>query len=362
MKRLGPVLAQLPCVNIRRLDFTENNGYMDVRPSQLQVLQALERIPTLRHLQIKLALDKTNVCQQWMRVLESLPHLVSLSLSSELIEVEVIQKILQLCIGYERLELVISSEDVDDQEYQDTRVATERMPEMRLRELSFDSDNTYSEKNSYGEGGLETLGIDDHVGNRIVQSIAQYHHQSLRRLNFLSFGILHSTLSGLMTQLPNLRTLEARLDAVLEDDINSIPIDNDWVCVGLRSLQLEVNTRCFRGGMDSSEWKRSIDKRGLDYVFSKTVKMKSLQGLSIGCRQRELYLMKAGYLTQLGGLKQLEAFGIVSIRSKMSGRNEALWMANNWPKLVQVYSSREASEIVERTLLEERPLVEIVYW
>jgi hypothetical protein len=57
MKRIGPILAQLPCANMQRLDFTENNGYAGVRPDQLQVLQVLERIPSLRHLQIKLALD-----------------------------------------------------------------------------------------------------------------------------------------------------------------------------------------------------------------------------------------------------------------------------------------------------------------
>ena len=326
----------------------------------------------------------------------------SLSVTSERFEGKIIQKILQLGIGYERLEIIISSEKKkyykeDEKEYPETRAAIERMPEMRVRELSFDSYIAFYEINilhpllercpriekldvwtcrwstlrqlskilkekklprlrhlnvkntplsrwyipdllSYDEGGLETLEIDAHVGNRIVQSLAQHHHQSLSRLNlyhrYSDVGIGYPTLSGLMTRLPNLQAFEATTLPVYKSEIITIPFDKEWTCVGLRSLRLRISTLYFDGAMSSSEWEGSMQKRYLDYVFSRTAKLKSLQDLGIGCRQRELYLMQSGYLTQLEDLKQLEVFDLASTSPDEFGRNEALWMANNWPRLV----------------------------
>jgi len=64
MERIRPLLAQLPCTNLQSLDFAEAYGYTPICGDQLQVLQVLERIPTLRHLQISLALSDDNVFQQ----------------------------------------------------------------------------------------------------------------------------------------------------------------------------------------------------------------------------------------------------------------------------------------------------------
>ncbi|KAK3823137.1 MAG: hypothetical protein J3Q66DRAFT_330938 [Benniella sp.] len=413
MRQMGPILALQSCTNLQRLDFKDHDG------DQLQVLQVLGKISTLRHLQITLVLEDDNICQQWIRVLEALPRLESLILKSgQLADGKFIQKMLQLCIGYKRLAFTFIDEETyarNEQDYQDTRAAIERMPDMQPRELSLNSRCEHYETNifqplldrcpriekltlcstltlqhlskalkekrlaqlrhlavrtyakqsclaellSYDEGGLESFEVATRIGKQVAQSLIQYHHQSLRRLRFGQTGILLSALSEVMTALPNLRSLEATVLPLYEGDITNIPLDKHWVCLGLRVLRLKVETRYYHGTVGSTEWVGSMHKRGIDYVFSETAKMKSLQDLSIGCRQKGLYLMQSGYLTQLGDLKQLEVFDLASTPPEEFGRDEALWMASNWPRLIRV-QSHGASEIFRQTLLEERPLLEIV--
>ncbi|KAF9364081.1 hypothetical protein BGX34_002583 [Mortierella sp. NVP85] len=411
MRQMGPILALQSCTNLQRLDFKDSGG------DQLQVLQVLGKISTLRHLQIGLFLEDDNICQQWIRVLEALPRLESLILTSgQLVDGKFIQKMLQLCIGYKRLAFTFTDEETsvrNEQDYQDTRAAIERMPNMQLRELSLNSRCDHYEMNifqplldrcpriekltlcsmltlqhlskalkekrlpqlrhlavktyakqsclaellSYDEGGLESFEVATRIGKQVAQSLIQYHHQSLRRLRFGQTGILLSALSEVMTALPNLQSLEATVLPLYEGDITNILLDKHWVCVGLKSLRLKVDTRYYHGAVGSTEWEGSMHKRGIDYVFSETSKMKSLQDLSIGCRQRGLYLIQSGYLTQLGDLKQLEVFDLTGSPSEEFGRDEALWMANNWPRLVQVRRHGTLG-IFKQTLLEKRPQVE----
>ncbi|KAK3823136.1 MAG: hypothetical protein J3Q66DRAFT_437549 [Benniella sp.] len=425
MKRIGPILEPLSCTSLQRLDFMKYEYYLDTHRDQLQVLQALERISTLQHLQITLSLDRDDVCQQWIRVLEALPHLESLSLRSEkLVDGKVIQEILRLCIGYERLAFFIADEETyakggSGRAYQDTRAAIERMPEMQLRELSFNSRCGYYETNifqplldrcprmekltmwtyhmptsqqlfkalkqtrfpqlrhlavrtcvnqsylaeilSYDESGLERFEADTKLDEPVAHLLIQYHHRSLRTMHFGHPGISLSALAELMAELPNLQSLEAKILPLYGSYVDDLPLDKHWACAELRSLRLRLDTQIFHGEVGSPEWNGSIDKRGLDYVFSETAKMNSLRDLRIGCDQRDLYLKRHGYLTQLGGLRQLRFFDLASTPPEEFGKSEALWMADNWPRLVQV-CRHGASEIFSRTLLKKRPTVEIVYW
>jgi len=425
MKRVRLVLGQQPYRSLTTLDFLQEEAFTDIRRAQIQVLRMLENISTLQCLHIKLALDRDNVYQQWIRVLEALPHLGSLSLKSvRFVSSKAFQKILQLCIGYKRLAFTISGEksqakEDSEQEYQDTKATIERMPEMHLQELSFNSHMGLYEGNvlqpllgrcprmekldiawlyhvptvqhlskalkekklpllrhltmggiftqniqshlaellSYIERGMEILEVDA-LGTSMIQSLTQYHHHSLRRLDFGYTGILLWKFSDLMASLSSLRSVTVKVNVEERNGTNDIPLDTHWECVELRSLRLRLETWNLGIVMGSPEWERSMHKRGLDHVFSEVAELGGLRDLKIGWDQKDLYLMKSGYLTQLEGLKQLEVFDLASAPPEEFGRNEALWMANNLPRLAQVFT-HGASEVFKRSLLEKRPQVEI---
>ncbi|KAF9364083.1 hypothetical protein BGX34_002585, partial [Mortierella sp. NVP85] len=145
MKRVIPLLVPLSCTNLQRLDFVDYTVKVDsdVCRDHLHVLPVLGRISTLRHLQIPLALSDDNVCQQWIRVLEALPHLESLGLKcEELVKGWVIPRVLHLCRGLQCLSVRFMEyrhpiQEKDWREYWDVKATIETMPEMQLRELSF---------------------------------------------------------------------------------------------------------------------------------------------------------------------------------------------------------------------------------
>ncbi|KAF9364073.1 hypothetical protein BGX34_002575 [Mortierella sp. NVP85] len=419
MTQAGSVFAQAPCTNLQRLEFKDEE-FRSIRSAQLRVLRILEKMSTLRHLQIKLALNGDRICQQWIRALEALHHLESLSLTSVFMDGKIFQKILPLCTRYKRLALYISKEEVhlqkvNKQEYLDAKAAIERIPEMQLRELSFHSYlqlydenilrplldrcpkmekldvksdeylspllNAIKEKRlpklrhftmaelwsksvedsiallSYVESGVESFEVDT-LNRSIIQSLIKYHHQSLRTLAFRnSTELLFWEFSDLLASLPNLQSVRAGVCVREGDGTNDAPLKH-WECGELRSLRLVMESWTFRCVMGSPEWEGSMHKRCLNHLFSEVAKLKGLRELRIGY-QRELYLMKSGYLTRLADLKQLEVFDLARTPPVVFGKDEALWMADNWPRLTQVYS-HGASEDFRRTLLEKQPQIEII--
>jgi len=137
------VREQLAFLRLQRLEFEESPD--GIIRKQMRVLSVLERIPTLQHLKISLSLDYSTIHQQWIRTLEALTCLESLTLTCHrVMDGMVLQKVLLACRRLRYLSLTLKGykselEEEDRQEYEDARAAIRRMPQMRLCELTFGS-------------------------------------------------------------------------------------------------------------------------------------------------------------------------------------------------------------------------------
>jgi len=126
-----------------------------------------------------------------------------------------------------------------------------------------------------------------------------------------------------MIGLPCLLTVRAGIDE--QRDLHDIlPLDKDWKCVGLRSLRL--NLRNVHG---------SIENGCMGYVFLQIGKLRSLEELGLES-ELDMYRKKHGYLEQLAGLKQIKILDLSNTNRKELGDQEAFWISENWPKLLQV--------------------------
>ncbi|KAF9348487.1 hypothetical protein BGX34_002457 [Mortierella sp. NVP85] len=415
------VLEQLAFLRLQRLEFNKLSG--GTSQKEIQVLHVLERIPTLQHLQISLTLDCNTMSQQWARTMEALPCMESLTLTCHrLVSGIVFQNVLQSCRGLQRLalELMEDGNELERQEYKDVRAAIERMPEMHFCELILDSDreavfeNIFRpllercprmEKLCLGKmcngptlthlaktlhenklPKLRYLALTDDSGDQvekvlgevlsyiacgldgfipggydcsvIAPPLIQYHARSLTRLDMLDSPMSLWTFSDLMAGLPCLRTVRAIISEDLQDDDDILPLDKDWKCLGLRSLQLELEISVSCYSIDDDEWEGSTEKGYLDHVFSQVAKLESLGELCLGCGL-DMFCKKFGYLKQLAGLKQLKVLDLSKAAHSNFGKQHALWMAMNWPKLLQV-RGQDLPVMFKRTLLKRRPLVEFV--
>jgi hypothetical protein len=428
MTQAGSVFAQVPCTSLQRLDFMQSEGHKDVRRSQLPVLRLLEKMPTLRHLQIVLALDHDNTYRYWIRALEAMPHLESLGLKCDaLVNGKVVQQVLSLCTGLKGLSLRLWGSPIfvqkkDLQEYRQAQEMVETMSDMQLLELSLDTNLKICQENIfhpllercsrlekldlesiyYGHneptfqhlvktlkenklprlrhltmGGLyddrETVLVEvlSHVacgfeslifrgkdGNLVVQPLIQFHSRSLARLDFHT-AISFLSLLKLMTGLPCLRTITApEIDGKPYHSADVSLLDMQWECLDLRCLRLNLGEWRYYAATSREGWMHSVEKGVLDYLLSEVAKLTSLQELSIGSGQLS-FCMGMGYLEQLAGLKQLEILDLTNTQDEDLGGYEAQWMAENWPRLLQVHQQHPSTSFKE-TLLKKRPEVEFV--
>ena len=388
--RVLPVLEKMSTLQHLRisLELDRDNIYQ-------QWIRTLEALPHLKSLILK--------CQQFLRG-------------------KVILDFLQKCHRLERLSLYLSgvvdyNEEEDRQEYRDAKAEMKRMPEMRLCELSLCSGIQLIEENIIqpllercprierleldggttqptlqhlskmlkenklpmlrhlvagglyeyhlqvafaevlSQCGLESITFWNYPSELVVQSLVKYHYRSLTKLSIHLMEISTWTFAELMAGLPNLRSFTGSIQHDYNYSYKGLPLDTHWKCVDLRSLRLRLSVY----GPDiigGSRWATSTAKPRLDYVFSEVAKLESLQELIIECRVNNLFLKKHGYLTRLADLKELKVFDLAKVSHKSFGKQEALWMANNWPKLLQVYAE-DVPAIFNDTLLEKRPMVEI---
>ncbi|KAF9343756.1 hypothetical protein BGX34_006411, partial [Mortierella sp. NVP85] len=310
-------------------------------------------------------------------------------------------------------------EQRDRQMYKDTRAAIERMPEMRLRELVLEAwldivvenifqpllercprmekllvesqvcclivrhlaktlkenklpdlrhltlDTNFTESNANGTvdvalscitRGLGSLVLQGFYGDLFIQPLIEHHSRSLTTLDMLQTPISLWAFSDLMAGLPCLRTVRADMDQDQYDFEDILPLDKEWKCIGLRNLELELGISETYYTIGDAEWKGSVAKVCIDYVFSQVAKLTSLQELAIGSEQ-DMYCKNYGYLEQLAGLKHLKVMHLAGAVHWNFDKYHALWMAQNWPKLLQVYEL-ELPVIFKRTLRKERPLIE----
>jgi hypothetical protein len=429
MESAAAIREQLSSLNLQGLEFKAHGKEGGMHRAEIRVLPVLERIRTLQHLDITLSLDLDHINQQWIRTLEALPHLESLSLRCErFVEGKTIQKLLQMCERFERLSLVFQGgvciEEEDRQGYRDARAAIEKMPAMRLRDLSiclgfelveenifqpllercprmekleiggchkeesttlrhlFKSlkenklpklrhlrpgntvryaQEAFAEALSSVECGMESLELSEKPSELVVQSFIQYHSRSLTKLDLGYPRMSLWTLSDVMAGLPSLRWFRGAIEGEAEYEDREIPSDRHWNCVDLRCLHLSMGHGHYsvQYPIGSTGWAESDQKRVLDYVFPEMAKLRSLQKLSIGFNVEDLCLKINGYLEQLASLNQLKIFDLASTPHGSIGKQEALWMVNNWPMLSQVHA-QDATMIFRGTLLKNRPLVELV--
>jgi len=410
---------RLPFPHVRRLEFKDDSREDGIHRTEIRVLPLLEGITSLQHLKITLSLEHGNIYQQFIRTLESLPHLESLSLECRrFVDGKVIQDILRMCHRLERLSLSFTGSErhatqEDRQEYMDTRAEIERMPEMRLCELSFDSDSdlvvenilqpllerctriqkldlgygatdstirhlfkllkennfpklrhlvagvrdaghfqeAISEALSHVECGLESLEFMDNPSGPVIQSLTQY-HSCMTKLDITNVSLW--ALSDLMAGLPNLRYFKSEVDSDYERSSRDIPFEKHWECLNLKNLRLRVPGWNYTA--IERERKGSRRMLALDYVFSEIAKMTSLQVLILDYPIPDLFFKENGYLIRLADLKQLRVFDLGSNISPV-GEEEALWMVENLPRLLEVHAPQ--MDKFGEVLFEKRPLLEI---
>ncbi|KAF9361561.1 hypothetical protein BGX34_007070, partial [Mortierella sp. NVP85] len=297
--------GRLPFPHVQRLEFKDDSSEDGVHRTEIRVLPLLEGITSLQHLKITLSLDRDNIYRQFVRTLESLPQLESLILGCKrFIDGKVIQDILRLCQRLERLSLSFSGSErhiteEDRQEFIDTRAEIQKMPEMRLCELSFHAqsdlvvenilhpllercsriekldigyratDSTFrhlsklfkennfpklrhlviegldegryqeaiAEALSHVECGLESLKYMGKPSELVIQTLSQY-HSCMTILNFTFYQISLWALSDLMAGLPNLRSFRSEVSSDYEDSSRDIPFEKHWECVNLKILRL----------------------------------------------------------------------------------------------------------------------------
>ncbi|KAF9343841.1 hypothetical protein BGX34_006317, partial [Mortierella sp. NVP85] len=419
------IREQLASLPLQRLEFDERSS--GILRKQMRVMSVLERIPTLQHLKISLSLDYSTIHQQWIRTLEALPGLESLTLTCRrLMNGMALQKVLQACRGLRYLSVTLTGyddelEEEDRQEYKEAREAIRSMPPMRLCELFFNSFADVVQENilqpllercpsmeklhivdvrsgltlehltktlkenklpelrhlalgahRLGDGigdvlevvlhnivcGLDSFVLEDQNGDLAAPPIIHHQSRSLTRLEMLDTPISPWTLSDLMAGLPCLRIVKVEIDENAYGYRDHRRLNKDWKCVDLRSLELDFGSVDVYFDFDDNGWKDSVEKMCMDHVFSQVGKLTSLQELNLECEQ-DMYRKGHGYLEQLTGLKQLKVLDLTDTDYKKLGKQEASWMAENWPKLLQV-SPDHLPAVFKKTLLRKRPLVEFI--
>ncbi|KAK3823160.1 MAG: hypothetical protein J3Q66DRAFT_138596 [Benniella sp.] len=411
MKNAGAIREQLPFPNLYRLEFQDHSGNDGVHRANNRFLLALEKASTLQHLQITLSLDLDHIHQQWIRTLQALTCLESLTLSChQLVSGMVIQQILHLCLRLQRLSLRFSGcedylEDEDQLEYDDARTAIEKMPEMQLRELSFRSDIELYEDNILQPllercPRLEKLDLAETGFPPALEFLAMLLRENkllrLRHLTLKAFWgpeafeqVFAHISCGLVSVVFLGGDEELIVQLLIQYHSHSLTILDivetiitfgtlSELMTGLPNLQsfAATNHASFddddEGTVETFFDKRwvcvrlrslklslegrtgSDEKNVLGYVFSEVAKLTGVQELSIGCDLKNLYRTTRGYLGRLDNLKQLKVIDLACNSHCRIGEQEALWMAKSWPKLLQIYE-RDTPAIFKATLLQKRP-------
>jgi len=282
---------------------------------------------------------------------------------TDLAEDNILQPLLRRCPRMEKLEMAMMRQ-VYTLQHLSHALRENKLPRLRYFVIGWLGSNNFQEAFAevltHVKCGLDTFEFRSNPSGVVTQSLIQHHSPSLTSLDLECSIISVLTFSDLMAGLQNLRTLKASIRACMPHEryARNIPAPvKHWGCVDLRDLQLYLSA--FDSAFSGSKWTESREKLCLDYVFSEVAKLTNLRALTIRGDLKDLYLDQHGYLAQLTDLKRLQVFDLAKISQNEFGKQEALWMVKNWPRLLKVYA-RDAPTIFKETLLEERPLVEVV--
>ncbi|KAF9955910.1 hypothetical protein BGZ70_010075 [Mortierella alpina] len=164
---------------------------------------------------------------------------------------------------------------------------------------------------------------------------------SMTEVHFQDHAMNFEVFNELVTGLPLLQSIRARINeiSVQTVDINKFDqmCSRDWVCLGLKKLQLGSQLTQGIPTIKGDSWKQSLPKRCMDYMFSQFAKLEQLEKWDFIAGPVDLFILAAGgYLRQLSDLKSLRTLGLGPKTVYRMGAKEAEWVAENWTSLENV--------------------------
>ncbi|KAF9913406.1 hypothetical protein BX616_010077 [Lobosporangium transversale] len=179
-----------------------------------------------------------------------------------------------------------------------------------------------------------------------------------------------------LNDLPNLRSISATASFSMPQDI-----DQDYLKIehqrpqpifNLENLDLLLNIDALvvMAHVNTSEWiKAPFSQKWLDFFFSLLGRLEGLKRMSLRSLDNhagQLLLLKNGYLSRLGNLKQLRElqYGISFSPWYEWGKEEARWILEHWPRLccMDVLDIQELDAIsgdFKEEMLTQKPLMEM---
>ncbi|KAF9341723.1 hypothetical protein BKA57DRAFT_443901 [Linnemannia elongata] len=172
-------------------------------------------------------------------------------------------------------------------------------------------------------------------------AMTEHLSQSLTEVHFQDHIMNFEVFNELVTGLPFLQFIRARINeiSVQTVDINNFDqmCSRDWVCLGLKKLQLGSQLTQGIPTVKGDSWKQSLPKRCMDYIFSQVSKLEQLEEWDFVAGPVDLFILAAGgYLRQLSDLKSLKKLGLGPRTVYRMGAKEAEWVAENWTSLENV--------------------------
>ncbi|KAG0085243.1 hypothetical protein BGZ92_009144 [Podila epicladia] len=190
--------------------------------------------------------------------------------------------------------------------------------------------------------GLEKIKITSHqFRSESALAMTEYLSQSLTEVHFVEHTMNFEVFNELVTGLPLLQSIRARINeiSVQTVDINKFDqmCSRDWVCLGLKKLQLGSQLTQGIPTVKGESWKQSLPKRCMDYMFNQFARLEELEEWDFVAGPVDLFILPAGgYLRQLSELKSLKKFGLGPKTVYRMGAKEAEWVAENWTSLEYV--------------------------
>ncbi|KAG0012256.1 hypothetical protein BGZ82_002674 [Podila clonocystis] len=165
--------------------------------------------------------------------------------------------------------------------------------------------------------------------------------QSLTEVHFQDHSMNFEVFNELVTGLPLLQSIRARINEISVQTVDISKFDQmcarDWVCLGLKKLQLGSQLTQGIPTVKGDSWKQSLPKRCMDYMFSQFAKLEQLEEWDFVAGPVDLFILgTGGYLRQLSDLKSLKKIGLGPRTVYRMGAKEAEWVAENWTSLEYV--------------------------
>lgn len=190
--------------------------------------------------------------------------------------------------------------------------------------------------------GLEKIKITSfQFKSESALAMTEHLSQSLTEVHFQDHIMNFEVFNELVTGLPLLQSIRARINeiSVQTVDINKFDqmCSRDWVCLGLKKLQLGSELTQGIPTVKGDSWKQSLPKRCMDYMFSQFAKLEQLEEWDFVAGPVDLFILATGgYLRQLSDLKSLKKLGLGPRTVYRMGAKEAEWVAENWTSLEYV--------------------------